>query len=349
MSKSSFAALSLFSLACLPGVAKAQFVIAESTFDSGFDGWDDAGSEDISWQSTGGNPGGYVRLVDTGQATGVLQNSNIYAPSEFLGDWSSYDGIGTISFDLATFQVGTVARLRNYNVYISNDTASISAEWLGPVHSGLVNFWGDEDTQFSVPIIEADWSVSGGTWTDLLAEVTLLRMELEQVVSDGAPRDISGIDNISLSIPCDTIDTDGDGTSDCIDDCSTDPDKIAPGACGCGIADTDTDGDGTSDCTDDCPTDPDKIAPGICGCEIADDDTDDDGTLNCFDQCPTDPDKTVPGQCGCHIPDDADSDGIADCRGVCGAFGMISWTFLMLGFVGLRLASSNRRKTRIKR
>jgi hypothetical protein len=48
-------------------------------------------------------------------------------------------------------------------------------------------------------------------------------------------------------------DGDGDGTCDAIDGCPTDPDKIAPGTCGCGVADTDTDGDGTADCIDPCP------------------------------------------------------------------------------------------------
>ncbi len=48
--------------------------------------------------------------------------------------------------------------------------------------------------------------------------------------------------------------------------CPSDPEKIAPGECGCGIADTDSDSDGTADCNDDCPNDPDKTEPGECGC-----------------------------------------------------------------------------------
>jgi hypothetical protein len=43
-------------------------------------------------------------------------------------------------------------------------------------------------------------------------------------------------------------DTDGDGTSDILDECPEDVDKIEPGECGCGVADTDSDGDGTLDC-----------------------------------------------------------------------------------------------------
>jgi hypothetical protein len=44
-------------------------------------------------------------------------------------------------------------------------------------------------------------------------------------------------------------------TGEC-DACPHDPDKTAPGICGCGVPDTDTDGDGTPNCNDGCPEDP---------------------------------------------------------------------------------------------
>jgi hypothetical protein len=48
-------------------------------------------------------------------------------------------------------------------------------------------------------------------------------------------------------------DTDGDLTCDANDGCPTDPDKIAPGICGCGVSDVDSDSDGLADCNDNCP------------------------------------------------------------------------------------------------
>ncbi|MBX2984279.1 MAG: T9SS type A sorting domain-containing protein [Flavobacteriales bacterium] len=77
------------------------------------------------------------------------------------------------------------------------------------------------------------------------------------------------------------------------DACPDDPNKLEPGACGCGIPDTDTDGDGTADCIDGCPTDPNKIAPGACGCGIPDIDSDGDGIADCIDSCPS-----LPGEVG---------------------------------------------------
>jgi hypothetical protein len=52
------------------------------------------------------------------------------------------------------------------------------------------------------------------------------------------------------------------------DGCPNDPNKTAPGICGCGAADTDRDLDGTADCRDGCPLDAKKLAPGVCGCGV---------------------------------------------------------------------------------
>ncbi len=139
-----------------------------------------------------------------------------------------------------------------------------------------------------------------------------------RVAGDGCPEDANKQAPGACGCGNADTDSDNDGTADCIDGCPTDPNKVAPGACGCGIADTDSDGDGTRDCNDGCPNDPNKTAPGTCGCGVSDVDSDSDGTPDCNDGCPTDPNKTAPGTCGCGIPDtDSDSDGTADCNDGC--------------------------------
>jgi len=113
-------------------------------------------------------------------------------------------------------------------------------------------------------------------------------------------------------------DTDHDGVIDGCESCPDDPDKLEPGACGCGVADNDTDGDGTEDCNDGCPADPYKVEPGICGCGVPDQDADGDGTEDCIDACPDDPGKVTPGVCGCGVPDDdTDGDTVPDCIDQC--------------------------------
>jgi hypothetical protein len=57
------------------------------------------------------------------------------------------------------------------------------------------------------------------------------------------------------------VDSDQDGTADCMDRCPNDATKQSPGVCGCGTAETDADADGTPDCKDSCPLDPTQIAP----------------------------------------------------------------------------------------
>ena len=107
-------------------------------------------------------------------------------------------------------------------------------------------------------------------------------------------------------------DQDNDGVCDDEDGCPTDPAKVEPGLCGCGVADTDSDGDGTPDCLDACPADPNKIDPGQCGCGVVDTDTDGDGIADCIDICPFDPTN-----------DGSDADGVCDdvdnCIGVANA------------------------------
>jgi hypothetical protein len=135
---------------------------------------------------------------------------------------------------------------------------------------------------------------------------------------DGCPLDPNKIAPGICGCGVSDVDTDGDGTPDCNDGCPLDPNKIAPGICGCGVSDVDTDGDGTPDCNDGCPLDPNKIAPGICGCGVSDVDTDGDGTPDCNDGCPLDPNKIAPGICGCGVSDvDTDGDGTPDCNDGC--------------------------------
>jgi len=113
-------------------------------------------------------------------------------------------------------------------------------------------------------------------------------------------------------------DSDGDGVADCLDGCPEDAEKIAPGACDCGTPDSDSDQDGTPDCHDGCPDDPEKTTPGVCGCGIPDTDSDGDTTPDCSDGCPNDPQKVAPGICGCGAADtDSDEDGTADCSDRC--------------------------------
>ena len=87
--------------------------------------------------------------------------------------------------------------------------------------------------------------------------------------------------------------------------CPNDPNKTAPGECGCGVADIDADNDTIIDCVDNCPNAANQDQA----------DADADGAGDACDVCPNDPDKIAEGDCGCGRSEaDSDEDGIKDCN-----------------------------------
>lgn len=87
------------------------------------------------------------------------------------------------------------------------------------------------------------------------------------------------------------------------DSCPSDPNKIDPGICGCGVEEnfTDSDGDNTSNCVDGCPSDPNKTSAGSCGCGVSDTDLNLNDVPDCIDpdirvKTPNPPTITVSGK-----------------------------------------------------
>ncbi len=132
-----------------------------------------------------------------------------------------------------------------------------------------------------------------------------------QACNDGDACTINDQINASCNCVGTFQDTDNDTVCDANDGCPLDPNKTAPGACGCGVADiattwyADTDNDGFGD--------PNDSQPGFtCDQPIG-------FVANNTDLCPSDPNKTAPGACGCGVADEAttwyadtDNDGFGD-------------------------------------
>jgi|GEM_PF-5660882 len=149
---------------------------------------------------------------------------------------------------------------------------------------------------------------------------------------DGDGKGDPAVTQTSCTQPAGYVSVAGDG-------CPSDPNKIAPGACGCGVAETDTDGDTIPDCVDtdddnDGVPDTSDCAPlnaSIGAATVWYQDTDGDGKgdpavtqTSCTqpagyvsvagDGCPSDPNKIAPGACGCGVAEtDTDGDTIPDC------------------------------------
>jgi len=154
-----------------------------TSFDTGLDGWDSNTPAQVAWSSSGGNPGGYAHFKDT---TG--DGTRIIAPGVYLGDWSGFDGTGTIAFDhLIVASTGVHAV---YQGTISGPGGF--ARWASAQLPGSVGQW----VAVTAPLIEGHWCVVSGAWADILADVTEFTVEIELVF--GSP-DVEGIDNVVLA------------------------------------------------------------------------------------------------------------------------------------------------------
>jgi hypothetical protein len=94
----------------------------------------------------------------------------------------------------------------------------------------------------------------------------------------------------------------GDGACDLQDTCND------SGQCHDNVDTEDGDEDSTPDCADGCPSDPDKVEPGVCGCGVPEaacssEDRDGDGVSDALDRCP-----------GTALPDMQDPDNPASFR-----------------------------------
>ena len=92
----------------------------------------------------------------------------------------------------------------------------------------------------------------------------------------------------------------------------------------CELTALDSDGDGTLDPCDGCPGDPDKIAPGDCGCGQPETDSDLDGVPNCVDNCVDVPNTNQLDSDGdgvgdaCAVFEDCNGNGIDDLSDIAG-------------------------------
>ena len=246
-------------------------------------------------------------------ASGTVNNGNtVQVRQTSSGSYSTATNttltIGGVS---DTFSVTTIAADTTPDPFTFADQTGVS---LGTVATSNTITVSGINSPATITITGGVYSINGGVFTS--ASGTVNNGDTVQVRLTSADA-YSTTTSATLTIGgvSDTFSVTTLASSDL---CPSDPNKTAPGICGCGVADTDSDADGTPNCNDGCLSDPNKIAAGVCGCGIADSDSDGDGTLNCNDSCPSDPLKISQGICGCGSADvDSDSDGVYNCYDNC--------------------------------
>jgi PEP-CTERM motif len=188
-------ALPLLTAAAALGILPAAHagIIAESTFDSGTDGWTSNTPAEIYFANSGGNPGGYLGYQDASSI-----HTTVSAPAAFLGDYLT-EGVTSISFDHNIINETNVTGYLDYQVILSDGAGTATYDF-GAASANDDGIW----KTFTAPV-DADltgWMLSSGTTAStLLANVTGLTLVMEVVVNNQVPgwQDIEGIDNVVLS------------------------------------------------------------------------------------------------------------------------------------------------------
>jgi hypothetical protein len=156
--------------------------------------WTAQGTTGIINPGSGGHSGGFLQVGDNAGATSYL-----YAPAVFLGDWSTFEGVGHLTLDIRV------------SAYTGNNLGAPEFVRIsGPGGSAYVSLApGDIPTTsyiwktFNYPLEEPAWTVDSGTWGDLLDNVTECRILVEYF--DGT--ETVGMDNFGRRLDtCGPID-----------------------------------------------------------------------------------------------------------------------------------------------
>ncbi|MCA9302563.1 MAG: hypothetical protein KC996_00425 [Phycisphaerales bacterium] len=166
-------------------------IIAQNTWDSGsLEGWTYAsgtGGGEYEVPLFGGNPGGFVQYVDG--TDGSAPPPQIFAPAEYLGDYTSYVG-GYFEYDIILSTPPTVPgeplnypRLRL--VGADGSEARIIADYL------VDDSW----QTVHVNIVESEWEMVTGTWAGLISNVSAVKLGGDVITGSGPE---GGFDNFVL-------------------------------------------------------------------------------------------------------------------------------------------------------
>jgi len=159
-----------------------------STFDSSAEGWtgDDPTNHDwgfVTWQSTGGNPGGYLKGTETSPTGGT---GYFMAPASWTGNFSPYIG-GTLKYDVEIISGTSYFADDDVRIYSGSNYLSCqlsNAYWTG---------W----KTFEVNLNAANFGVSGTVFNNIMSNVTALWIRGEYINGSEA----EGLDNVFLSAP----------------------------------------------------------------------------------------------------------------------------------------------------
>ncbi len=242
------------------------------------------------------------RAADDGLAGGQLTLGYAFSDNwniEFFGNTLGLDGFNSqdqtevgLNFlamldretSFSPFLLGGVSAVKTQFDNLPQDTNS------GAVSLGLGFLWGIGESPVSMRgEYRYRTELGGNEYKDQIATLGL------QVGFGGEPK---------------SIDTDGDGVNDDIDQCPNTPLGASVDARGCEL---DDDGDGVANSKDACPNTPAGAQVDARGCAAKD--SDGDGVVDADDQCPNTPAGARVDANGCELDDDGD--GVVNSKDRC--------------------------------
>lgn len=162
--------------------ASASVVGVSAWDDATLDGWTFVNNSYGHWEivTSGGNPGGYVRFVDT--INGYVAD-DLHGPSSLQGDYGALTN-ARFEFDMKSEKAAAVG------AWITFSGPGGSYYYVTPVPT---TSWG----HYVIPLQEASWSRSSGSWSGLLANVT--NFSIQGDIVSGCNQAELALDNFALT------------------------------------------------------------------------------------------------------------------------------------------------------
>jgi hypothetical protein len=155
----------------------------EFGFDTDAQGWTASSGASLTHQASGGNPGGFLELLDTTDDDFLL-----LAPTAVLGDWSAYLG-GSLSFDARNINGDTPDWPHFGSLRLSSGSNVLEMDLVAAGEPPMDGAW----HRYSISLSEAIW---GPNLALVLADLDGLSLKGE--FHDGVS-EILGIDNLSIN------------------------------------------------------------------------------------------------------------------------------------------------------
>jgi hypothetical protein len=136
----------------------------------GFDGWNVINATSPTVVGTDGNLPGCIQMQD-----GSFGFNTLEMPARMKGDWSAFNEVSMVRFDLKIKNMTGALSLPPYLIRLKGPGGSAQI----PVTAALVDSCKNRWFSFRFPISASRWTLTTGSWAALLSEVNQVSIQAE--------------------------------------------------------------------------------------------------------------------------------------------------------------------------